>query len=176
MITRQVTRGGAVTVRHRKGGGFLLFITALLPLTLIGVALTCDVSRAILANREVTNATDAAVMAAATAYNEGGAYDRLDETEAERRAEKTLDVAIGNGMVRDSYDAGIDNVEFTEDGRGVSVTVEYTVPEFILIGAIIGWAGSGDDQPGLTGAVTRAASICLPDAPPTEAGCAYPLD
>jgi Flp pilus assembly protein TadG len=147
-----------------------------MPLTLIGVALTSDISRAILANREVTNATDAVAMAAATAYNEGRSSDQLDETEATSRAEKMLSVVNRNGMVRDSYEAEIEDLEFSEDGRTVTVTVSYTVPEFILIGAIMNWAGGGNEKPGLNGTVVRAASVCLPDAPPTEAGCAYPLD
>jgi len=162
--------------RARRGGGFFLFITTLLPLTLLGVALVADYSRAVLVNRQVTNTADMVAMAAATAFNATGEGGTIDPEEARRRALEMLAQAKTVGMVSDSYKVTMPRgVQVSGDGSSVQVTLEFTVPEFFIIGAVLAFVG-GADGGTVVGTVTRGASICLPDAPPTAAGCAYPLD
>lgn len=159
-----------------RGGGFFLFITTLLPLTLIGVALVADYSRAVLANRQVTNTAEAVAMAAATAFNNTDASGTIDSTEAARRAREMLEQAERNQMVDPDYEVSlVDGVKVSPDGATVTVTLKFTVPEFFIVGAVMSFVG-GDETGQVTGTVTRGASVCLPDAPPTAAGCAYPLD
>jgi hypothetical protein len=161
---------------RNKGGGFFLFITTLLPLTLIGVALVADYSRAVLANRQVTNTADTVAMAAATAFNATDASGTIDPLEAASRAREMLEQAEKTGMIDPDYEATlVDGVRVSPDGATVSITVEFTVPEFFVIGAVMAFVGGGDTGTA-TGRVTRGASICLPDSPPTAAGCAYPLN
>jgi len=162
--------------RSRRGGGFFLFITTLLPLTLLGVALVADYSRAVLVNRQVSNTADMVAMAAATAFNSTDDGGAIDPEEARRRALEMLAQAKNVGMVSDSYQVNMPSgVVVSSDGSSVQVTLEFTVPEFFIIGAVLAFVGGGEGGT-VVGTVTRGASICLPDAPPTAAGCAYPLD
>jgi uncharacterized membrane protein len=158
-----------------RGGGFFMFLSVLLPITLIAIALVADYSRAILAGRQMTNTADIVAMAAATSFNETGTgtTTTLDPETARARAAEMVGRAEASGMIPRQYEAEITGVAFSDNNRTVSITIEYQIPDFFIVGFF-----SGDE--GLRsagGRVTRSATICLPDDPERidGAGCAYPL-
>lgn len=185
--------------RRRRASGFLLFLVALMPLTLIGVALSADYTRAILAKRQATNAADVIAMAAATAIvddtvNEGivcpsvvGApctaalsqRVRIDGDGAARRAEELFALAESTGMLPANLQASLAEVRVCPKvdptcraGQEVSVTITYKVPSFFVVRIITSRA-----ERDIGGGVTRSAEICDPAELTREigAGCAYPL-
>lgn len=181
--------------RHRRrASGFLLFLVALMPLTLVGVALSADYTRAILAKRQATNAADVIAMAAATAIvdstsggdcalracaDELSERVRIDGTLAAARAEELFALAQTTGMLPGNLEARLVDVTVCGDGdpacragQEVSVTISYKVPSFFVVRVITSEAGDT-----VAGGVTRSAAICDPAERSREAGagCAYPL-
>lgn len=167
-----------------RGGGFLLFLVVLMPLTLIGVVLSADYTRVLLAKRQATNTADVIAMAAATAIVEdavaGGFSVRIEEEEARRRAQELFARATGSGMLPANLDAELTDVRVVqtcvitdgtcEPGREVTVSIKYRVPSLIVVRAV-----TPDAETELGGTVSRSAQICDPADPPTAAGCAYPV-
>jgi len=177
---------------RRAASGFLLFLTVLMPLTLVGVVLSADYSRALLAKRQATNAADVVSMAAATAIVETGQVCvnppcpaalseriRIDEEAARERAAELFALAEATGMLPENLDAELVGVTVCgvgdpscPAGRLVTVSIAYKVPSFFVIRLV------SDDAPtGLTGTATRSAQICDPADPARQsgAGCAYPI-
>jgi Flp pilus assembly protein TadG len=163
--------------RTRRGGGFLLFLAVLLPLTLVGVALSTDYTRVILAKRQVTNTADIVAMAAATALFERGETVSIDADEAERRATEAFVRAVAAGMLPGNLEAELVAVTVCSDGddcpvgQEVTVDIEYDVPGFFVVRV----AAPGVEDDDVSGNVRRSARICDPQNPPTPAGCAYPV-
>lgn len=185
--------------RRRRASGFLLFLVALMPLTLIGVALSADYTRAILAKRQAANAADVIAMAAATAIVDNTVDDRgvcptvvgaacptalservrIDGTEAESRARELFSLAESSGMLPGNLQAALADVEVCRQGdptcragQEISVTLTYKVPSFFVIRIITSQA-----ERDIGGWVTRSAEICDPAELTRQvgAGCAYPL-
>lgn len=181
--------------RIRAAGGFLLFLVALMPLTLVGVALSADYTRALLAKRQATNAADVIAMAAATAIVDTtsdevtcaavgctaalSARVRIDDAIAEERAKELFDLAETTGMLPENLEAQLDDVSVCprgdltcRGGQEVSVTITYKVPSFFVIRII-----TADDGETVSGEVVRSAEICDPAdlERGAGAGCAYPL-
>lgn len=160
-----------------RGGGFLLFLAVLLPLTLVGVALSADYTRIILAKRQAANTADVVAMAAATALFERGETMHIDEEEARRRAEGLFARASASGMLPKNMTARLVSVTVCDaadggcpSGQEVTVAIEYEVPGFIVVRV----AAPGADT-AVGGRVRRSARVCDPQDPPTAAGCAYPV-
>lgn len=174
--------------RIRAASGFLLFLVALMPLTLVGVALSADYTRALLAKRQATNAADVIAMAAATAVGdcvsspcptEFSGRVRINEASATERAKKLFDLAESTGMLPANLEARLADVSVCPRGdltcRGeqeVSVTITYKIPSFFVIRII-----TADDGETVSGEVVRSAEICDPAdlEQGAGAGCAYPL-
>lgn len=183
--------------RRRRASGFLLFLVALMPLTLIGVALSADYTRTILAKRQATNAADVIAMAAATALVElpfvselivcasipcpeaRNARVSIDAAGAEARARELFALAETSGMLPANLKASLVEVRVCPKGdlscpagQEVSVTIAYSVPSFFVIRIV-----TSEAERDIGGAVTRSAAICDPAALARElgAGCAYPL-
>jgi len=185
--------------RRRRASGFLLFLVALMPMTLIGVALSADYTRAILAKRQATNAADVIAMAAATAIVDSTVAEnvvcmpmvgadcsttpservRIDGDAAEARARELFALAGTTGMLPENLQASLTEVRVCPKGdyscragQEVSVTVTYKVPSFFIIRIIT----SGAERD-IGGRVTRSAEICDPTEPSRQigTGCAYPL-
>jgi hypothetical protein len=182
--------------RIRAASGFLLFLVALMPLTLVGVALSADYTRALLAKRQATNAADVIAMAAATAIDDStvdevgacvsapcpaalSARVRIDDAIAEERARELFSLAESTGMLPANLEARLGDVSVCprgdltcRGGQEVSVTITYKVPSFFVIRII-----TADDGETVSGEVVRSAEICDPAdlARGAGAGCAYPL-
>jgi len=179
-----VTPGDLTVARRcgRRGGGLLLFLVALLPLTLIGVVLAVDYTQVLMAKRQATNTADVMAMAAATAlYRDTGApgqdnLDRIDPDEANRRAEELFQRALQSGMLPENLRARW-TPDFCYAGesdclaeREVAVTVSYEVPRLFVVDLIVPGA-----QTSLAGSVRRSAKVCDPlRVSPSGPGCAYP--
>lgn len=182
--------------RRRRASGFLLFLVALMPLTLVGVALSADYTRALLAKRQATNAADVIAMAAATAIVESPDSEvtgcasspcpaalseriRIDAAGAEARARELFALAETAGMLPANLKASLAEVRVCPKGdlscsagQEVSVTITYEVPSFFVVRII-----TSEAKRDIGGGVTRSAAICDPAAIVRElgAGCAYPL-
>lgn len=178
----------------RRASGFLLFLVALMPLTLIGVVLSADYTRALLAKRQATNAADLIAMAAATAIvdeslpvpeacaqaacpNALSSRVRIKEEEARARADELFKLAEKNGMLPANIEAELVEVRVCtsidtgcQAGREVTVRISYKVPSFFVVRIV-----ADNPKTELDGSVSRSAQICDPADPPNDAGCAYPV-
>jgi hypothetical protein len=173
----------------RRGSSIIFFIAVLLPFTLLGVAMASDYSSIVLNAREAATVADAAVMAAASAIEEGGlAFKPLcGKTSScdgpDVRANEFLIAAIKRGMVPKTLFPDTPNecqikklnakgktvgitTELNSDGTKLTVTLVYVTPLQGILGAL-----SGTEQC-TTGVVHRSAAICVPQA--SGAGCVYP--
>jgi len=183
--------------KRRRASGFLLFLVALMPLTLVGVVLSADYTRAILAKRQATNAADVIAMAAATAIVDSTTDElcvtlvetactnalsgrvRIDGVAAEARARELFVLARSTGMLPANLKASLDEVRVCPKGdptcragQEVSVTITYKVPSFFVVRII-----TSRTERDIGGGVTRSAEICDPAELSRQigAGCAYPL-
>jgi hypothetical protein len=151
--------------RRRRGGGFLLFILALLPLSLVGLSLVSDYAVTVMAHRHVATGADSVAMAAGSAYSRTDARV-LDRPESERRAREMFNEAVRTGMVpRGMFsELQLSSVQFPTPGS-VQVTISYRTPDLFISSFLSGRRLS------VSGQVTRTAQICITTV---TQPCAYP--
>lgn len=151
--------------RHRRGGGFLLFILALLPLSMVGLSLVTDYSVTVMAHRHVATGADSVAMAAGTAFSALNPYV-LDRPESQLRAQQMFDEALRTGMIPEGlfYEIQLAPPRFPNPGR-VEITINYRTPDLFVASFLSG------RKVNVRGTVTRSAEICFPSL---IQPCAYP--
>ena len=176
---------------YRHGVGFIWFTLIAMPVLLLAMAFSADFTRIIMTGHAMSNATDAAAIAAAWEFQPGTLV--LDRSRATRAARETFCAAAGQvggqeavperSSAEDCDEPISVDVTFsdytsadtaTRPGRGyttVAVTGRYQVTGTIF------FAYFGGDREFEAPPVTQRASVCLPgDATNYTGGfCARPL-
>jgi hypothetical protein len=159
-------RSGKIT---NKGGGFVLFISIIIPSAFFALAISIDHGRVILANRVAADIADTLALAAAGARVYDG--DKFDLPRSREYAKNTIDMiriqkVIPNNIYINFEDSK--DLKFSPDNTILFVTINWQVDSLPFIDII-----TGSKNKLITGYVTRSAKICVSDISKTP--CAYPL-
>lgn len=161
-----------------RGAAFMWALLIAFPLMFFGLALAVDMSRVIIAGREMSTATHAAALAAAYQFNTGEAT--INPSKARQAAQETLCVARGHQGLKNTepphdsatvgcqYGGRVSVTTRLLDSRTVEVTSRFRVSNLLLLDF---FNGQDSDQ-----SVTRTAAVCDPrdTAGPTGGYCARP--
>lgn len=156
MIPRSPVQG-----RHRAFSVF--FLVLLVPGLLLGLALSTDAARVILANQQAGNAADNIAMAGATGIDQSNAaLDTSSNGLVVQRVGEAFSVAKTTGMLNNSLDATVRIAELTPER--VSVEVGFTVKNLL----VFGYFGQSRS---ISGFAQRSAGICRSGV--DAVSCAY---
>lgn len=145
MITRRPTR-------TRRRAFSIFFIVVLVPGLLLGLALSADASRVILANHQAGNVADNVAMAGATGIDQSNAaLDTSSNGLVVQRVTDAFNVIKQTGMLNERLDGTVRISELTSER--VTVEVGFTVKDLMLFG----YFGQSKN---ITGVATRSAGIC----------------
>lgn len=173
--------------RTAAGVAFIYFTLLGIPVVFFGAGLAVDFTRIVVAQREVTNAVQAAALAGAEQYvpNEVA----VDFPAARTAAVNTYCVAQSDGVMRLSTPSGpttsCQNVGgsaavtiepiYSSNGSGgtvvgVTVTARYTIKDLVFSNYFTGSRTAEADP------IVRSATLCIPGAAdgPTNGYCVHP--
>jgi Flp pilus assembly protein TadG len=174
VLGRRHARGG----RHqaRRGGALLFFLLVALPLVVFGSVLAVDVTRVVMTQRQMSNATEAAARAGAQQFQANSRHLDIG------RSVTTARSALSRSETIRATSATIDHsrvtVQVTNNPYGsqrVTVHAPYQVDGLVftpLLSLLLG-QGVGVGHMELT--ATRLADVCVPgEYLPTAGSCTRP--
>lgn len=161
-----------------RGIAFLWTILIALPLMFFGLAMAVDITRVVMAGREMSTATHASALAAAYQFNTGAAT--IHPTRARQAAVETMCVAVEHGAIKNAVPARTGTTPCVFGGGPVAVNVTLVSPQVVQVSAryrvdnllLLSYFDYGTvDQE-----VTRTAAVCDPRdrSGPTGGYCTRP--
>ena len=138
--------------RRRSRGYMIFFLLVMIPGLLLGLALSADASRMIMASHRAGTVADNVVMAGATGIDSSNQYlDTGVSGIAVSRANDTFRMAKKTGMLPSAMNASLTIVELLPNK--ITVRVSYEVRDLMIIGFLSGRYEA-------TGTSTRSAGPC----------------
>ncbi len=138
--------------RTRRRAFSVFFLVLLIPGLLLGLALSTDAARVILANHQAGNAADNIAMAGATGIDQSNAaLDTARNGLVVQRVGEAFNVVQTTGMLNRNLDATVRISELTPEW--VSVQVGFTVKDLL----VFGYFGQSRS---ISGYAQRSAGIC----------------
>lgn len=137
-------------MRRRRGVTLLWFVLIGMPFLMFSLALTSEVSKVVVAGRQVRLAAENAAVAGAFQFDRSGSGD-LDQAKARQVASETFSRAVSEGMVKA---ASVIRHWPVTTSRQVSYNVRFRVPGLTILRLF--------RQEGDVYIVTERADVCVP--------------
>ena len=151
-------------MRTRPRRGFIIFfLIVLIPALLVGLGLSSDMARLLMASHRAGTVADNVAMAGATGFDSSN--EQLDASPdglAAARARQTFNRAMATEMLPSSYKGSFIVTQLSP--QRITVKVSYRVDDLL----IAGFFGASRT---VTGSVSRSASPCISGV--TVESCAY---
>lgn len=154
---------------NKKAGGFVVFVSIIIPAAFFALAISIDHGRVILANRVAADIADTLALSAGGARVYDG--DKFDLINSKNNASETIEMIYKQNVIPKYINIYFNkdlDLFFSSDNTKLSVTVYWEVKMLPFIDFI-----TKSNTSFISGNVTRSAKICIAEQSKTP--CAYPL-